>query len=48
MTNLADVTGLNIRFTGDRTVHAVNDLSFSSGELENPLQIPVVTPANYG
>jgi peptide/nickel transport system ATP-binding protein len=34
MTNLADVTGLNIRFTGDRTVHAVNDLSFSSGEGE--------------
>ncbi len=29
MTNLVDVENLNIRFTGDRTVHAVNDLSFS-------------------
>jgi peptide/nickel transport system ATP-binding protein len=34
MTNLVDVTGLNIRFTGDRTVHAVSDLSFSLGEGE--------------
>jgi peptide/nickel transport system ATP-binding protein len=29
MTNLVEVDNLNIRFSGDRTVHAVNDLSFS-------------------
>jgi peptide/nickel transport system ATP-binding protein len=34
MTALVDVKGLNIRFYGDRTVHAVNDLSFSVGEGE--------------
>ena len=34
MTNLVEVSGLNIRFTGERTVHAVNDLSFSLGEGE--------------
>jgi peptide/nickel transport system ATP-binding protein len=34
MTNLVEVGGLNIRFSGDRTVHAVNDLSFSLGEGE--------------
>jgi peptide/nickel transport system ATP-binding protein len=34
MTPLVDVRGLNIRFSGDRTVHAVNDLSFSVGEGE--------------
>src|ERR1700730_3685685 len=34
MTNLVEIRGLNIRFTGDRTVHAVNDLSFSLGEGE--------------
>src|SRR6201986_5196626 len=34
MTALVDVRNLNIRFTGDRTVHAVNDLSLSLGEGE--------------
>ena len=34
MTNLVEVGNLNIRFSGDRTVHAVNDLSFSLGEGE--------------
>ena len=34
MSNLVDIRGLNIRFTGERTVHAVNDLSFSLGEGE--------------
>src|SRR3979490_1846012 len=34
MTNLVEIRGLNIRFTGERTVHAVNDLSFSLGEGE--------------
>jgi peptide/nickel transport system ATP-binding protein len=34
MTHLVEVRGLNIRFSGDRTVHAVNDLSFSLGEGE--------------
>src|SRR5664280_3216487 len=34
MTNLVDISGLNIRFTGERTVHAVNDLSFTLGEGE--------------
>ena len=34
MTHLVEVGGLNIRFTGERTVHAVNDLSFSLGEGE--------------
>ena len=34
MTNLVEVRGLNIRFTGERTVYAVNDLSFSLGEGE--------------
>ena len=34
MTNLVEISGLNIRFTGERTVHAVNDLSFSLGEGE--------------
>ncbi len=34
MTNLVEIHGLNIRFTGDRIVHAVNDLSFSLGEGE--------------
>ena len=30
MTNLVEIRGLNIRFTGERTVHAVNDLSSRS------------------
>ncbi len=34
MTELVNVRNLNIRFTGDRTVHAVNDLSLSLGEGE--------------
>jgi peptide/nickel transport system ATP-binding protein len=34
MTNLVEIDNLNIRFTGDRTVHAVNDLSLSLGEGE--------------
>jgi peptide/nickel transport system ATP-binding protein len=31
MTNLVEVRELNIRFTGERAVRAVNDLSFSLG-----------------
>ena len=34
MTPLVDVSDLNIRFSGERTVHAVNNLSFSLGEGE--------------
>src|SRR6201985_2883441 len=34
MTALVEVSNLNIRFSGERTVHAVNDLSFSVGEGE--------------
>ena len=34
MTNLVEINNLNIRFTGDRTVHAVNDLSLQLGEGE--------------
>ncbi len=34
MTALVEVNGLNVSFTGERTVHAVNDLSFSLGEGE--------------
>src|SRR5258708_36743472 len=34
MTNLVEIRDLNIRFTGERTVYAVNDLSFSLGEGE--------------
>jgi ABC-type glutathione transport system ATPase component len=34
MTHLVEVNGLNIRFSGERTVHAVNDLSFFLGEGE--------------
>jgi peptide/nickel transport system ATP-binding protein len=34
MSNLVDIRGLNIRFTGERTVHAVNDLSLSLGDGE--------------
>src|ERR1700761_1903857 len=34
MTELVNVRNLNIRFTGDRIVHAVNDLSLSLGEGE--------------
>jgi peptide/nickel transport system ATP-binding protein len=32
--NLVDIKGLNISFTGDRTVYAVNDLSLSLGDGE--------------
>jgi peptide/nickel transport system ATP-binding protein len=32
MTNLLDIVGLNIRFTGARTVYAVNDLSLALGK----------------
>ena len=34
MTNLVEIRDLNIRFTGERTVYAVNDLSVSLGEGE--------------
>jgi peptide/nickel transport system ATP-binding protein len=34
MTSLVDVRDLSIRFSGERTVHAVNNLSFSVGEGE--------------
>src|SRR6202041_1919556 len=34
MTALVDVRDLNVRFSGERTVHAVNNLSFSVGEGE--------------
>ena len=34
MTNLVEIRDLNIRFTGERTVHAVNDLSLTLGEGE--------------
>src|SRR5476649_2328982 len=34
MNKLVDIRNLNIRFTGERTVHAVNDLSLSLGEGE--------------
>ena len=34
MTHLVEVKNLNIRFSGERTVHAVNDLSFFLGEGE--------------
>jgi peptide/nickel transport system ATP-binding protein len=34
MTRLVEIRGLNIRFTGDRAVYAVNDLSLSLGEAE--------------
>ena len=34
MTNLVEINNLNLRFTGDRTVHAVNDLSLQLGEGE--------------
>ena len=34
MTHLVEIRGLNIRFTGERTVHAVNDLSLSLGDGE--------------
>jgi peptide/nickel transport system ATP-binding protein len=32
MSQLVDIAGLNIRFTGGRTVYAVNDLSLSLGK----------------
>ena len=34
MTNLVEIRNLSIRFTGERTVHAVTDLSLSLGEGE--------------
>src|ERR671930_1623136 len=34
MSNLVDIRDLNIRFTGQRTVHAVNDISLSLREGE--------------
>ncbi len=34
MTNLVEIRGLNVRFSGERTVYAVNDLSLSLGEGE--------------
>ena len=34
MSNLVEIHDLNIRFTGERTVHAVNDLSLTLGEGE--------------
>jgi len=34
MTELVEISGLNIRFTGERTVYAVNDLNLSLGDGE--------------
>ncbi|CAL74827.1 Putative oligopeptide ABC transporter (ATP-binding protein) [Bradyrhizobium sp. ORS 278] len=34
MTNLVEISNLSIRFTGERTVHAVNDVSLSLGDGE--------------
>ena len=34
MSNLVEIKNLNIRFSGERTVHAVNDLSLTLGEGE--------------
>src|SRR5579871_1406107 len=34
MSTLVDIRNLNIRFTGERTVYAVNDLSLTLGEGE--------------
>ena len=34
MSNLVEIRDLNIRFTGERTVHAVNDISLTLGEGE--------------
>ena len=34
MTDLVDIAGLNIRFTGERTVYAVNNLSLTLGKSE--------------
>ncbi|MDB5653760.1 MAG: Oligopeptide/dipeptide transporter, ATP-binding protein-like [Tardiphaga sp.] len=34
MSNLVEVRNLNVKFSGERTVYAVNDLSFSLGEGE--------------
>src|SRR6202047_3647309 len=34
MTKLVDIRDLNIRFTGERTVYAVNDLSLDLGDGE--------------
>src|ERR1700754_5336563 len=34
MTRLVEIDHLNIRFTGERTVHAVNDLSLTLGDGE--------------
>ena len=34
MSNLVEIRDLNIRFTGERTVYAVNDLSLTLGEGE--------------
>jgi len=34
MTDLVEIRNLNVRFTGERTVYAVNDLSLSLGEGE--------------
>src|SRR3954465_10421469 len=34
MTKLVEISGLNIRFTGERTVHAVNDVSLTLGDGE--------------
>ncbi|NPV20199.1 ABC transporter ATP-binding protein [Bradyrhizobium aeschynomenes] len=34
MTNLVEISNLTIRFTGERTVHAVNDVSLSLGDGE--------------
>ena len=34
MKPLVDIRGLNVRFTGERTVYAVNDVSLSLGDGE--------------
>src|SRR5688572_28651312 len=34
MTNLVEVENLHVRFTGERTVHAINGVSFGRGQGE--------------
>lgn len=48
MINLVGISDLSIRFAGERTVHAVNDLGFSRKPRAGIAQIGVVTPRDYG
>lgn len=34
MSNLVEISDLNVRFTGERTVYAINDLNLSLGQGE--------------